>query len=71
MGQARGSISASVVLTGILSVLQSQLHGVTVGERGSIMFLQILGMTLIVIGLVGFLVSMGAIFYHLFRAQRG
>ena len=35
------------------------------------MFLQILGMTLIVIGLVGFIVSMGAIFYHLFRAQRG
>ena len=34
------------------------------------MFLQILGMTLMVIGLVGFLVSMGAIFYHLFRAQR-
>ena len=33
------------------------------------MFLQILGMTLMVIGLVGFLVSMGAIFYHLFRAE--
>ncbi len=35
------------------------------------MFLQILGMTLIVIGLVGFLVAMGGIFYHLFRAEYG
>lgn len=52
-------------------MLQSQLYEVAAGERGAIMFLQILGMTLIVIGLVGFLVSMGAIFYHLFRAQRG
>ena len=35
------------------------------------MFLQILGMTLIVIGLVVFLVAMSFIFYHLFRAERG
>ena len=35
------------------------------------MFLQILGMTLIVIGLVGFLVAMGGIFYHLFQAEYG
>ena len=35
------------------------------------MFLQILGMTLIVIGLVVFLVAMGGIFYHLFRAEYG
>ena len=35
------------------------------------MFLQILGMTLMVIGLVGFLVAMGGIFYHLFRAEYG
>ena len=34
------------------------------------MFLQILGMTLMVIGLVAFLVSTGAIFYHLLRTQR-
>ena len=35
------------------------------------MFLQILGMTLIVIGLVGFLVGIGGILYHLFRAEYG
>ena len=33
------------------------------------MFLQIMGMTLMVIGFVGFLVAMGGIFYHLFRAE--
>ena len=35
------------------------------------MFLQIMGMTLMVIGLVGFLIAMGSIFYHLFRAKYG
>ena len=35
------------------------------------MFLQILGMTLMVIGLVGFLVGIGGILYHLFRAEYG
>ena len=35
------------------------------------MFLQILGMTLMVIGLVGFLVGVGGILYHLFRAEYG
>ena len=35
------------------------------------MFLQILGMTLMVIGLVGFLVAMGRIFSHLSRAEYG
>ena len=38
---------------------------------GPIVFLEILGMTLMVIGLVGFLVAMGGIFYHLFRAEYG
>ena len=33
--------------------------------------MQILGMTLIVIGLVGFLVGIGGILYHLFRAEYG
>ena len=50
-------------------MLQSQLYEVTAGERGAIMFLQILGMTLIVIGLVGFLVSISVILYHLIRAE--
>ena len=35
------------------------------------MFLQILGMTLMVIGLVGFLVGIGGILYHLFRVEYG
>ena len=35
------------------------------------MFLQILGMSLMVIGLVGFLVGIGGILYHLFRAEYG
>ena len=33
------------------------------------MFLQILGMTLIVIGLIGFLVSISVILYRLIRAE--
>jgi hypothetical protein len=36
-----------------------------------IMFLQIMGMTLMVIGLVGFLIGVGGILYHLFRAEYG
>ena len=35
------------------------------------MFLEILGMTLMVIGLVGFLIGVGGILYHLFRAEYG
>ena len=38
---------------------------------GPIVFLEILGMTLMVIGLVGFLIGVGGILYHLFRAEYG